>query len=99
MEFTQLIKDYIGKELISDSEPEFLEGELRETNKHFAEINTVFKAPKNIREKLDLDKESLAIMLSCSILLIKSIKERKKKVDDFKKYIHQYESNFILKTK
>ena len=58
MELTELIKDYVATELLSSIELDFLEGELWETTQHIAEINTVFKAPKKICEKLDLDEKS-----------------------------------------
>ena len=58
MELTELIKDYVATELLSSVELDFLEGELWETTQHIAEINTVFKAPKIICEKLDLDEKS-----------------------------------------
>ena len=58
MELTELIKDYVATELLSGIELDFLEGELWETTQHIAEINTVFKAPKNICKKLDLDENS-----------------------------------------
>ena len=56
MELTELIKDYVATELLSSIELDFLEGELWETTQHISEINTVFKAPKKICEKLDLDE-------------------------------------------
>ena len=58
MELTELIKDYIATELLSSIELDFLEGELWETTQHIAEINTVFKALKNICEELGLDEKS-----------------------------------------
>ena len=58
MEFTELIKDYAAKELLSSIELDFLEGGLWETTRRIAEINTVIKAPKNICEKLDPDEKS-----------------------------------------
>ena len=97
MKFTHLIKDYIDKKLLSDSEPAFLVGEFLETNQQFAGINKVFKAPKNIFEKLDLDKKSLW-QLYCAAVFYSSrpLKNgQKKRVEVFKKYIHQYESTFI----
>ena len=56
MELTEPIKDYLATELLSNFELDFLEGELWETTQHIAEINTVFKSPKNICEKLGLDE-------------------------------------------
>ena len=58
MELTELIKDYAATESLSGIELDFLEGELWETTQHIAEINTVFKAPKNICEELDLNEKS-----------------------------------------
>ena len=68
MELTELIKDYVATELLSIIELDFLEGELWETTQHIAEINTVFKAPKKIWEKLDLDEKS-CWQLCCAALL------------------------------
>ena len=53
MELTELIKDYVATELLSSIELDFLEGELWETTQHIAEINTVFKAQKYMRENLN----------------------------------------------
>ena len=55
MELTELVKDYLATELLSNIELDFLEGELWETTQHIAEINTVVKSPKNICEKLGLE--------------------------------------------
>ena len=68
MELTELIKDYVATELLSSIELDFLEGELWETTQHIAEINTVFKAPKKICEKLDLDEKS-CWQLCCAAVL------------------------------
>ena len=96
MELTELIKDYVATELLSSIELDFLEGELWETTQHIAEINTVFKAPKNICKKLELYEQS-CWQLCCAAVLDASrpLKNRQKRVDDFKKLIKQYEINFI----
>ena len=52
MELTELIKDYVATELLSNIEIDFLEGELWETTQHIAEINTVIKAPKKYMYKI-----------------------------------------------
>ena len=58
MELIELIQDYLATELLSNIELDFLEGSSWETTQHIAEINAVFKAPKNICEKLGLDENS-----------------------------------------
>ena len=96
MELTELIKDYVATELLSNIELDFLEGELWETTQHIAEINTVFIAPKKICEKLDLDEKS-CWQLCCASILDSSrpLKDGQNRVDDFKKLIKQYEINLI----
>ena len=96
MELTELIKDYVATELLSSIELDFLEGELWETTQHIAEINTFFKAPKKICEKLDLNEKS-CWQLCCAAILDSSrpLKNGQKRVDDFKKIIKQYEIKFI----
>ena len=91
MELTELIKDYVSTELLSNIELDFLEGELWETTQHIAELNTVTLAPKNICEKLDIDENS-CWQLCCAAVLDSSrpLKNRQKRVDNFKKLIHQY---------
>ena len=97
MELTELIKDYTATELLSNIELDFLEGELWETTQHIAEINTVFKAPKNICEKLGHDENS-SWQLCCAAVLDSSrpLKNGKKRVDDFKKLINQYKISYIF---
>ena len=92
MELTELIKDYVATESLSNVELDFLEGELWETTQHIEEINTVFKAPKNIYEKLDLNEKS-CWQLCCAAVLDSSrpLKNGQKRVDDFKKLINQYQ--------
>ena len=96
MELTELIKDYVSTELLSSIELDFLEGELWETIQHIAEINTVFKAPKIICEKLDLDEKS-CWQLCCAAVLdsLRPLKNGQKRVDDFKKLIKKYEISYI----
>ena len=96
MELTELIKDYVATEFLSSIELDFLEGELWETTQHIAEINTVFKAPKNISEKLELDENS-CWQLCCAAVLDYSrpLKSGQKRVDVFKKLINQYEISHI----
>ena len=96
MELTELIKDYVSTELLSSIELDFLEGELWETTQHIAEINTVFKAPIKICQKLDLDETS-AWQLCCAAVLDSSrpLENGRKSVDDFKELIKKYEINFI----
>ena len=96
MELTELIKDYVATELLSNIELDFLEGELWETTQNIAEINTFFKAPKKICEKLDLDEKS-CWQLCCAAILdfSRPLKNGQNRVDDFKKLIKQYEINLI----
>ena len=96
MELTELIKDYVATELLSSVELDFLEGELWETTQHIAEINTFFKAPKNICEKLDLNEKS-CWQLCCAAVLDSSrpLKNGKKRVANFKKLIKHYEISYI----
>ena len=96
MELTELIKDYVSTELLSSIELDFLEGELWETTQHISEINTVFKAPKKICEKLDLDEKS-CWQLCCAAVLDSSrpLENGRRRVDDFKELIKKYEINFI----
>jgi len=96
VDLTELIKDYVATELLSSIELDFLEGELWETTQHIAEINTVFKAPKNICEELGLDEKS-CWQLCCAAVLDSSrpLKSGQKRVDLFKKLINQYEISYI----
>ena len=96
MELIELIKDYVATELLSIIELDFVEGELWETTQHIAEINTFFKAPKNICEKLDLDEKS-CWQLCCAAVLDSSrpLKNGEKRVDYVKKLINRYEISYI----
>ena len=91
MELTDLIKDYVATELLSSIELDFLEGELWETTQHIAEINKVFKAPKNICEKLDLDEKS-CWQLCCAAVLdnLRPIQKGKTRVENLKNFINEY---------
>ena len=92
VELTELIKDYVVTEILSTIELDFLEAELWETTQHIAEINTVSKAPQNICEKLGLEEKSCC-QLCCAAVLDYSrpLKNRQKRVKDFKKLINKYE--------
>mgnify|MGYP001212296697 CR=1 FL=1 len=96
MELTELIKDYTATELLSGYELDFLEGEFWETTQHIAEINTVFKAPKKICDKLELDENS-CWQLCCAAVLDSSrpLKNGQKRVDDFKRLINKYKIRHI----
>ena len=96
MDLTELIKDYIATELLSSIELDFLEGELWETTQHIAEINTVFKAPKKICGKLDLDEKSCSQLCFAAVLdSSRLLKKGQKRVNDFKKLINQYEISYL----
>ncbi|KGF86583.1 hypothetical protein [Prochlorococcus marinus] len=96
MELTELIRDYVATELLSNIELDFLEGELWETTQHIAEINTVIKAPKKICKKLGLDEKS-CWHLCCAAVLDSSrpLKNGQNRVDDFKKLINLNEISYI----
>jgi len=96
LELTELIKDYIATELLSEIELDFLEGELWETTQYISEINTFFKAPKNICKKLDLDEKS-CWQLCCAAILDSSrpLKNGQKRVGNFKTLINQYKISYI----
>ena len=91
MELTELIKDYVVTEILSSIELDFLEGELWEITQHISEINTLIIAPANICKKLELDEES-SWQLCCAAVLDYSrpLNNEKKRVNDFKKLISQY---------
>ena len=95
MELTELIKDYVATELLSSIELDFLEGELWETTQHISEINYLRMAPKNICRKLELNEKS-CWQLCCAAVLDSSrpLKNKKKRVDDFKKLINQYDLGY-----
>tara|TARA_B100001248_G_scaffold12175_1_gene7896 strand:- start:113 stop:403 length:291 start_codon:yes stop_codon:yes gene_type:complete len=96
LELTELIKDYVATELLSGIELDYLEGELWETTQHIAEINTVFKAPKNICDKLHLDEKSCWQLCCAAVLDIsRPLNNGQKRVEDFKKLISQYKISYI----
>ena len=96
MELTELIKDYVGTELLSNIELDFLEGELWETTQHITEINTVIKAPEIICMKLGLDEKS-CWQLCCAAVLdfSRPLKNGQNRVDDFKNLINRYKISYI----
>ena len=96
LELTELVKDYVATELLSGIELDYLEGELWENIQHIAEINTVFKAPKNICEKLDLDENS-CWQVCCAAVLdsLRPLNDGQKRVDEFKKLISQNKISYI----
>ncbi len=91
MELTELIKDYVATELLSNIELDFLEGELWETIEHISEINSLTLAPKDICKKLKLDENS-CWQLCCAAVLDSSrpIKDKKGRVDNFKNLMNYY---------
>ena len=91
MELTELIKDYIATELLSNIELDFLEGELWETIQHISEINTLTAAPKDICRKLEL-KEKSCWQLCCAAVLdiSRPLKEKNERVVNFNNLIKQY---------
>ena len=91
MELTELVKDYVFTELLSNIELDFLEGELWETTQHISEINSLTIAPKNICKKLKLEENS-CWQLCCAAVLDYSrpLKNKTERVDAFKNLINQY---------
>ena len=91
MELTELVKDYVVTELLSNIELDFLEGELWETTQHISEINSLTIAPKNICKKLELDENS-CWQLCCAAVLDYSrpLKNKTKRVANFKNLMDQY---------
>jgi len=91
LELTELIKDYVVTELLSSTELDFLEGELWEITQHISEVNTLTKAPPNVCKKLELDEKS-CWQLCCAAVLDYSrpLKNKKKRVNNLKKLISQY---------
>jgi len=96
VELTELIKDNIATELLLSIKLDFLEAELWESTQHIAAINTVFKAPKDICEKFELDEKS-CWQLCCAAVLnsAKPLISGQKRVEDSKKLINQYEIIYI----
>ena len=91
MELTELIKDYVATELLSNIELDFLEGELWETIQHISEINTLTMAPKDVCIKLKLNEKS-CWQLCCAAVLdfSRPLKDKKNRVDNFIKLINKY---------
>ena len=91
MELTELIKDYIATELLSNIELDFLEGELWETIQHISEINTLTMAPIDICNKLEL-KENSCWQLCCAAVLdfSRPLKGKNERVENFNNLIKQY---------
>ena len=91
MELTELVKDFVVTELLSNIELDFLEGELWETTQHISEINSLTMAPKKICKKLELDENS-CWQLCCAAVLDSSrpLKKKSNRVDDLKKLINEY---------
>ena len=56
-ELTEVIKDYLARQLLSSFELDFLEGELWEPTQHIAKLNTFTKTPKIICKKLDINEK------------------------------------------
>ena len=95
MELTELIRDYVITELLSNIELDFLEGELWETTQHISEINSLTIAPADICKKLELDEKS-SWQLCCAAVLDYSrpLKSKKERVNVFKKLINQYDLGY-----
>ena len=91
MELTELVKDYVVTELLSNIELDFLEGELWETTQHISEINSLIMAPKKICKKLNIEEKS-CWQLCCAAVLdsTRPLKSNKKRVDIFKRLINEY---------
>ncbi len=91
MELTELIKDYIATELLSNIELDFLEGELWDTIQHISEINTITAAPKDICNKLEL-KEKSCWQLCCAAVLdiSRPLKEKNERVNNLNNLIKQH---------
>ena len=95
MELTELVKDYVVTELLSNIELDFLEAELWETTQHISEINSLTMAPKKICKKLELDEKS-CWQLCCAAVLdyTRPLKKKSNRVDNLKKLISQYKLNY-----
>ena len=91
MELTELVKDYVATELLSNIELDFLEAELWETIQQIAEINTLTTAPKYVCKKLKVDEKS-CWQLCCAAVLdsIRPLKHKKERFDNLKRLINQY---------
>ena len=91
MELTELIKDYVATELLSNIELDFLEAELWETIQHISEINSLTIAPKDICKKLELDEKSCWHLCCAAVLdLSRPLNKKRGRVHNFKKLIIEY---------
>ena len=95
MELTELVKDYVVTELLSNIELDFLEGELWETTQHISEINSLTMAPKKICKQLGIDEKS-CWQLCCAAVLDSSrpLKNKSNRVDNLKKLINEYKLGY-----
>ena len=95
MELTELVKDYVVTELLSNIELDFLEGELWETTQHISEINSLTMAPKKICKKLELNENS-CWQLCCAAVLDSSrpLKNKSNRVENLKKLINEYDLGY-----
>ncbi len=98
MELTELVKDYVVTELLSNIELDFLEGELWETTQHISEINSLTMAPTKICKKLEIDEKS-SWQLCCAAVLDSSrpLKSKLNRVDNLKKLINEYKLGYKQK--
>ena len=96
LELTELVEDYFSTELLSNTELDFLEGELWETLQHISEINTLSMAPKKICKKLKLDENS-CWQLCCAAILDEErpIENKKDRVTYLENLINQYKIKCI----
>ncbi|ABM72326.1 possible Inward rectifier potassium channel [Prochlorococcus marinus str. MIT 9515] len=91
MELTELIRDYVATELLSNIELDFLEGELWETIQHISEINSLILAPRDICKKLELQEKSSWHLCCAAVLdLSRPLKEKNERVDKLNKLIVKY---------
>ena len=98
MELTELVKDYVVTELLSNIELDFLEGELWETIQHISEINSLTIAPNKICKQLEIDEKS-SWQLCCAAVLDSSrpLKNKSSRVDNLKKLINEYKLGYKQK--
>ena len=98
MELTELVKDYVVTELLSNIELDFLEGELWETTQHISEINSLTMAPKKICKKLELDEKS-CWQLCCAAVLdfARPLKNKSNRVENLKKLINEHKLGYEQK--
>ena len=98
MELTELVKDFVVTELLSNIELDFLEGELWETIQHISEINSLTIAPNKICKQLEIDEKS-SWQLCCAAVLDSSrpLKNKSSRVDNLKKLINEYKLGYKQK--